>query len=70
MTEFGKSLTRGPLILISVGVIIRKTISNYMSQGRKYHLQITNDLQTVLLPPVEDDASTQYVFVPPQGEPL
>lgn len=36
-----------------------------MSHGNKYHLQTTNDLQTLLLPPVQNDAFTQCVLCSP-----
>lgn len=49
------------------GCYYQKPISNDMSRGSKYHLQITNDLQTVLQPPVEDDDSTQQAMRLPFG---
>lgn len=36
-----------------------------MSHGNKYHLQTTNDLQTLLYPPVQNDAFTQCALASP-----
>lgn len=66
-TKFVKCIITTRASYFNISGCYYQTISNDMSRGSKYHLQITNDLQTVLQPPVEDDDSTQQAMRLPFG---